>query len=145
MSKRGWYCTCESAKRHVSLKTVVCDWQFQVTLIIHGLCPSNSGCQIPLAGLTSCHLLHQVSMTFLFKHSHLLWLLCITGLRWLKPFSCLLESLSCPISSPVCGSTHSTMWTHFCESHVRYSTTSKIRQAAFEKAKTKTMLSMPYN
>lgn len=38
----------------VSLKTVECDWRFQVTLIIYWLWPFDSGCQIPLAGCTSC-------------------------------------------------------------------------------------------
>lgn len=99
--------------RHVSLKAVVFDWWSHVPLIIHALCLYSSGCQIPLARLTTCRLLQQVSMTFLFEQSHLLWLLCITELQGLQPFYCLLDSLSCSISSPVYGPTHSTMWTHF--------------------------------
>lgn len=54
----------------VSQKTVLCDWRFHVTLFRLWLCSFDSGCQIPLAGFASCHLLHQVSMTFLFKGNH---------------------------------------------------------------------------
>lgn len=62
---RIWKC-----RRLVSLKAAVCDWRFQVTLIIHWLCSFDGSCQIPLAGFAFCHLLHQVSMTSLFKGSH---------------------------------------------------------------------------
>lgn len=69
MSREEGCCIFESTGA-LSLKTVVSVWRFQVTLIIPWLCPFDSSCQIPLAGFASCHLLHQVSMTFLFKRSH---------------------------------------------------------------------------
>lgn len=92
----------------LSPKTVVCDWWLQVTLIIHWLCPFDSGCQLPLAGFASCHLLHQVSMTFLFKGSHPSLIAAHTGPWWLQPFPHPLESLSCFLSFSVHGSIHST-------------------------------------
>lgn len=98
------------------LKTVVCDWRFQVTLIIHWLCSFDSSCQIPPAGFASTRSAWHVYSKGV---SHLR-LPHTTGLLWLQHVPHLLESLSYSISFSVCGSIHTTMQTRFCELHVSF-------------------------
>lgn len=142
MSREGQYCILENAG-------ALCPWrQWCViggfrSLWLYIDSPFDSSCQIPLAEFTSWHLLHQVSMTFLFKGSHPISDCCIPlGSGGFNSFPIYWNLWAVPfLSQYVHGSIHSTMQTHFCELHVRYPTPRKIRNATLKEKKKKAIYS----